>query len=86
MTKTDTTALLRQLAEKMGLPLSDLVANGTLPNQIAAQMDKNCTACPDPATCKAFLTQNPGTIERAPSFCVNGRLLTFLGKTLPKQP
>ncbi|WP_155947208.1 DUF6455 family protein [Pseudorhodobacter ferrugineus] len=86
MIRNDTTALLRQLSEKLGLPLPDLVANGLLPDQIAAQMDKNCAACPDPAKCADFLADRPDRIEKPPAFCVNGRLLTFLSKTLPKTP
>lgn len=84
MTKTDTTLLLRKLSEKLGQSLPDLVANGMLPDQIAAQMDKNCMSCPDPAKCERFLTAHPGRVERPPSFCVNGRLLMFLSKTFPK--
>ena len=86
MTKTHTTQLLRQLSEKLGLPLPELVANGLLPDQIATQMDENCAACPDPGKCKDFLVARPGKIERPPSFCVNGRLLTFLSKALTPKP
>lgn len=82
MIKTDNKLLLRQLAEKLDLPLPQLVANGLVPNEIAAQMEHNCAACPEPAKCRAFLAARPGTINNPPSFCVNGRLLTFLSRTL----
>ncbi|WP_323006074.1 DUF6455 family protein [Pseudorhodobacter sp.] len=85
-TTDDTRKLLRDLTEKLGLPLPDLVANGLLPNQIATQMEQNCAACPAPEKCRNFLAAGPETIEKPPSFCVNARLLTFLSKTLPRVP
>jgi hypothetical protein len=80
------TRLLRNLAEKLDLPLRDLVANGDLPNQIAAQMEDNCKACPIPPKCTTYLNSTPEKIEKPPSFCLNGRLLGFLAKNLTKKP
>lgn len=77
-----TPQLLRDLAHKLGLPLPDLVASGLLPDQIAQQMETNCSACPRPEKCAAFLADHPDRVEKPPSFCVNGRLLTFLAKNI----
>jgi hypothetical protein len=77
---------LRRLAQKLGLPLPELVAGGHLPDQIAAQMEKSCAACQFPEKCEKNLAAHPGKIEKAPSFCANSRLLTFLARTLPHPP
>lgn len=78
-----TVLLLHQLTEKLGLPLANVVADGRLPEQIATKMTDNCKTCASPSKCQSFLEARPGKLAAPPSFCVNCRLLTFLGKTLP---
>lgn len=75
--------LLRQVSERLGLPLPKLVANGQLPSQIATQMEQNCTSCAASAKCQTLLTTRPGPIKSPPGFCSNGRLLAFLTKVFP---
>ncbi len=81
---TETAELLAELTHKLGLPLPQLVGRGLLPENVAERMAENCTACANPAKCRAFLAERPDKVEKPPAFCVNARLLTFLCKTLPK--
>lgn len=81
-----TTKLLSELTEKLGLPLPEMVGRGLIPAKVAAQMEQNCSACPNPAKCQSYLAAQSGKLDAPPHFCVNVRLLTFLSKTLPKAP
>ncbi|WP_050525095.1 DUF6455 family protein [Pseudorhodobacter wandonensis] len=74
--------LLHKLTRKLGLPLDQFIRDGKLPDDIAANMARNCESCAAPARCESFVSEQPETIAAPPSFCVNCRLLTFLGKTL----
>jgi Family of unknown function (DUF6455) len=75
------TGLMEQMADAMGISLSEAQNKGLLDEQFIRRLKICCALCEKPKTCQRLLLDENADLP--PEFCVNRQYLTSLRSSLP---
>jgi hypothetical protein len=64
--------LVRGMVKRTGVSLGERVVDGRLTNEALGTLLDRCCQCSKPASCKAWQADNPGPVDAAPEYCLNG--------------
>lgn len=79
-------ALLDRMANALGVDLQDAALSGRVSIDEISDAVLDCTSCPDPTACQAWLDSRPETAGATPGYCRNAELLNALREQIAASP